>query len=247
MDTRGISETRRIIGLASIAAVFIGALGVTAILAGTSSFELAAGAPLPTATPTVSGETLCGKLSYTMPNPPPTIAQIQQQRYHSCLDAYNTRLTPRPMPALQMTLEARTIVAPTEALPRTMVGVGAILYDTESPLGPLFVVENAWTSEAEGKRYEVYAGARREEGPPQPRDSLHGFVSVWVWDMATGDVLNQGAYLELPTAHGPLKIVGAQAQQLALQTDDGATYYFDVPKGSFVAAFDTPAPPPPTK
>ncbi|MCL4393903.1 MAG: hypothetical protein M1482_03690 [Chloroflexi bacterium] len=226
-----------------LVATFLCATGVTTILAVTSGADLfAVGAPQPT-TPTIAGETLCAKLINLIPNAPPAMAQNQQKRYQACLDAYNTRLTPHPVSARQQTFEApHTLNAPTLYIPRTPAGAGAIVDKSGWPLGPLYVIENSWVFEAQGKRYEVFAGARREEGPPQPTDSMQGFISVWVWDMASGNLLNEGSYLELPVKKGPLKIVSGQGQQLVLQTDDGTKFYFDLPKRSFIAALDTPTP-----
>lgn len=68
--------------------------------------------------------------------------------------------------------------APTADIPRTPAGAGTILDHSASPLGPLNVIENSWVMENSGTTTQVFVGARREEGPPQPRSAMQGIVVV---------------------------------------------------------------------
>ncbi|MBI5034202.1 MAG: hypothetical protein HZB51_27085 [Chloroflexi bacterium] len=141
-----------------------------------------------------------------------------------------------PVPARVMTFEApHTFFAPTAVVPRTPAGVGTILDHPASPLGPFYEIENSWVFEVPGKTYQVFAGAKREEGPPQPRNAKQGIVVVWVWG-SEGITLPDGGYYYMPIKKGPVKIVGAQGQRLVLKTDDGATFYFDFPSRRFVSS-----------
>ena len=206
-----------------------------------NSDVLAAVTTVRSATPVaVSGETLCSRFinANVDPTVSPILYEAQQRRYQACLADYNTRLTPKPMSARQMTVEApRTIFAPTSVFPRTPAGAGTIIDDSASPMGPMYVIENSWLYETNVIRYGVFAGARREEGPPQPRITLQGIVSVWVWALS-GEPYpgGQGGTYNTPSKKGPVRIVGAQGQRLILKTDDGTTLYFDFPSRRFVSS-----------
>jgi hypothetical protein len=236
-----ISRHHRFLGLAlGLALTFVllaGIVGLVTVLAPAAGSELLGAIPPQAAvTPTVSGETQCAKLYPLDGRGSAAAQQAQQKRYDACVQAYNTRLTPKPALPLQLTLEApRTIFAPTAVVPRTPAGAGTILESGASPLSSMYVIENSWISEANGRKYLVFSGAEREEGPPQPRSTMQGIVVVWVSTLS-GQGLHEGGYFSTPVEKGPVRIVGAQGQRLILQADDGTTFYFDVASYRFVSS-----------
>ncbi len=239
--TLPLSHHHKILGLAlGLALTFMllaGIMGLVAVLAPAAGSELLGAAPpQAAATPTVSGETQCAKLYPLDGRGSAAAQQAQQKRYDACVQAYNTRLTPKPVPARRLTLEApHTIVAPTAVVPRTPAGAGTILDNGASPLGSLYDIENSWVFETQDRIYSVYAGARREEGHPQPKSAMQGVVFVQVYT-PSGDYLPGGGMFDVPVKNGgSVKIVGAQGQRLILKTDNGTTFYFDVPTRQFVS------------
>jgi hypothetical protein len=237
-----ISRRSKILGFAfglTLTFVLLAAItGLVAVLAPAAGSELLGAAPQG-ATPTVSGEVQCAKLYPLDGRGSAAAQQSQKKRYDACVQAYNTRLTPKPVLPLQLTLEApRTIFAPTAVVPRTPAGAGTILESGASPLSSMYVIENSWVFETQDRIYSVYAGGQAEEGPPQPRSAMQGLVSVWVWK-PNGEPFpgGDGGTYDVPVKNGgSVKIVGAQGQRLILKTDNGTTYYFDLPTRQFVSA-----------
>ncbi len=151
MNTRPVSRHYKNLGLVLTFVLLGGIIGLVAVLAPAAGSELLGAAP-PGVTPTVSGEVQCAKL-YPLDRRGSAIAQqAQQKRYDACVQAYNTRLTPKPVPALQLTLEApKTVFAPTSVVRRTPAGAGTILDNGASPLGAMFVIENSWVFETQDR------------------------------------------------------------------------------------------------
>ncbi len=248
MNHRRISGPYTITGSAlSLASTFVllaTILGLVAVFAPAAGSELL-GAASPGVTPTISGEVQCAKVYPLDGRGSAAAQQSQKKRFDACVQAYNTRLTPKPVLPLQLTLEApKTVFAPTSVVPRTPAGAGTILESRASPLSSMYVIENSWVFETQDRIYSVYAGGHAEEGPPQPRSRMQGIISVWVWKQ-NGEpfVGGGGGTYDVPVKKGgPVRIVGAQGQRLILKTDNGTTYYF-VPTRQFVSGLATTATP----
>ncbi len=243
------SRKQKVLGLALTLLILSGAFGLAAVLAPAAGSDPLAGAnAAPAVTPTISGEEICAKNAILDPRLPPEKLRLEQQHYQDCVRSYNTRLTPKPMPpAVQTMLAPRTWNFPTAVVPRTPAGAGTILdLPGEASFGPMYRIENSWVFETQDKKYMVFAGARREEGNPQSKREMQGIVIVQAW-MTNGESLPEGGMFNVPVKNGgSVKIVGAQGQRLILKTDDGATFYFDLPTRQFVSnlsATATPAKP----
>jgi hypothetical protein len=244
MNSHLSSRKQKVLALALTLLILSGAFGLAAVLAPAAGSGPLAGAPPAAAvTPTISGEELCAKNAILDPRLPPEKLRLEQRRYQDCVQSYNTRLTPKPVPPAVLTLVApRTWVAPTPVFQRTPAGAGTILdYQSPAVFGPMYAIENSWVFETQDKKYMVSAGARREEGHPQPKSAMQGIVSVQVWT-TNGDFVPEGGMFNVPVKNGgSVKIVGAQGQRLILKTDNGTTYYFDLPLRRFVSSLtDTP-------
>ncbi len=239
MNSHLSSREQKVLTLALTLLILIGGFGLVAIPAPLGVSGLLAGAPeAAAATPTISGEELCAKNVILDPRLPPEKLRLEQRRYQDCVQSYNTRLTPKPMsPAVQTLVAPRTWVAPTPVFQRTPAGAGTILdYTSPAVFGPMYAIENSWVLDTQDKRYMVSAGARREEGHPQPKSATQGVVIVQVWTRS-GDFLPEGGMFNVPVKNGrSVKIVSAQGQRLILKTDNGTTFYFDLPARQFVSS-----------
>ncbi len=145
MSSRPLSRNFKTLGLVTTL-VLACILGFVAVFAPAAGSEFLRAAPPPAAvTPTVSGEVQCAKVYPLDGRGSAAAQQSQKKRFDACVQAYNTRLTPKPVLPLQLTLEApRTIFAPTAVVPRTPAGAGTILESGASPLSSMYVIENSW-------------------------------------------------------------------------------------------------------
>ncbi len=192
------------------------------------------------ATPDLSPETLCGKAFPFLSDQriPPEKRIYWEAEYQRCVQsskvaAATSAQTPdfskRPKP--QGTMGP----GPTAVLPRRPAGVGTIIDSDVSPLSSDYSIENSWYAEIQGKLIQVFAGARREEGPPKSRNTWQGVVVIWV-TTPSGAVLPEGSTHNTLARVGPVKIVDVQGQRLVLKAEAGSTFYFDVPSRRFVSS-----------
>lgn len=242
-----LSSWQRLLGailsLLSVS-IFFAAVIVLSPVAGSSPGSSAI--IVSTATPLFSAESLCDqafplRLDTSIA---PEKRTFQETEYQRCVQARKSAEAGSPQtpdfsnrPSPKATFGA----APTAVVPRTTAGAGTILESDASPLGPLYVIENSWVFETQGRKYQVYAGAQREEGPPQSRNTMQGIVVVWVW-ANDGNPMSGGGTYNVPSKKGPVRIVGAQGQRLILKTDDSSTFYFDVPARRFVSSLTESVP-----
>jgi hypothetical protein len=201
----------------------------------------AAALAAPTGSP-LSPESVCGRAFPLRLETriPAEKRAFQEAEYQRCVQARKTAAAAPPKTpdfSLKPKPQATFSGGATMVVPRTPAGAGTILDDDSSPLGSLYVIENSWFFETQGKRYQVYAGAQRQEGPPQARNAMQGIVAVWVWK-PNGEVFTggDGGIYNVPGKKGPVRITGAQGQRLILNTDDGTTFYFDLPSRRFVSS-----------
>ncbi|MEW5719109.1 MAG: hypothetical protein AB1817_10810 [Chloroflexota bacterium] len=191
-------------------------------------------------TPDLSPETLCGKAFPFLSDQriPPEKRAFWEAEYQKCVQARRAAAaapaqTPdfskRPKPQGTMGL------GPTAVLPRKPAGTGTIIDSDVSPLSSDYSIENSWYAETQGKLIQVFAGARREEGLPKPRNTWQGVLVIWVTTLS-GAVLPEGSTHNTPARVGSVKITDAQGQRLVLKVEDGSTFYFDVPARRFVSS-----------
>ncbi len=118
---------------------------------------------------------------------------------------------------------------------RRPAGAGNIVTDFVPPFPPMsYVITSLWYEDAGDQRIFVYAGALRDN-PGETSSASQGVVIVVVQTLDGGALPGGGTYLA-PGKTGPLHIVDANGERLALQSDSGARYYFDVPTRQFVAS-----------
>jgi hypothetical protein len=130
---------------------------------------------------------------------------------------------PSPAPATVTTMPA----------PRQPAGAGNIVTDFVPPFPAMtHVITTMWYEDASGKRIFVYAGALRDS-PGTNSPASQGVVIVVVQTPEGGALPGGGTYLA-PGKTGPLRIIGASGERLALKSDSGATLYFDVSTRQFV-------------
>jgi hypothetical protein len=132
---------------------------------------------------------------------------------------------PSPVPATS---------APAQ-IPHKPAGAGNIVTDFVPPFPAMtHVITSMWYEDVSGKRIFVYAGALRDN-PGTNSPASQGVVIVVVQTPEGGALPGGGTYLA-PGKTGPLRIVGASGERLALKSDSGATLYFDVSTRAFVAS-----------
>lgn len=132
---------------------------------------------------------------------------------------------PSPVPANATTVPA----------PRRPAGAGNIVTDFVPPFPAMtHVITSLWYEDVSGKRIFVYAGALRDN-PGTNSPASQGAVIVVVQTLEGGALPGGGTY-RAPGKTGPLHIVDANEGRLVLQSDGGATLYFDVSTRAFVAS-----------
>lgn len=132
-------------------------------------------------------------------------------------------------------------------LASTPVGAGYIAAIVP-PFRMEFALENAWYELTDGgkTRIEVYAGSVPGPGGEYTEQ---GEVMIVIWQISGGEIriIHTSRHLT-PTESGPVTIVGAEGEQLILQSTKGTVFYFDVPSRQFVPSLAwispiaTPAP-----
>jgi hypothetical protein len=106
----------------------------------------------------------------------------------------------------------------------TIAGVGLITTKLGSPVSPAsFSASNAWMETTSSGRIVAYAGAYAS-------DSTQGVIIV---SERAGTIRN---WFPTPVKAGKLTITGAQGERLILGSDNGTTFYFDVPGRMFVSS-----------
>src|SRR5258706_5035960 len=152
--------------------------------------------------------------------------QIQQE----------AELTPIPSGTVWSFPPATFTPGPTEPPPpSTPAGVGFIIDpDREDSLSKLMTVTvvSSWYADIDGQYISVFAGS-------DYNDPSQGAIFVAI----NGSLLppESGKFLT-PDRSGPVHIVGAQGERLILRSDQGKTYYFDVPGRRFTTSLTDSAP-----
>ena len=120
--------------------------------------------------------------------------------------------------------------------PATPAGDGVIFDMSRPGLGKLMGVNfiNTWYAEIGDRQFSVFAGSDYS-------DPTQGMVYVSVFT-ADGSELRDGGYYPTATHSGAVHIVGAQGQRLILLSEDGETFYFDVPGQQFTASLTESVP-----
>ena len=132
---------------------------------------------------------------------------------------------PTPVPATS---------APAQ-VPRRSAGAGNIVTDFAPPFPAMsHVITSMWYADSGGTRLIVYAGALRDEPGAQAAAS-QGVVIVLA-QTTQGDRLPGGGTYLAPGKTGPLHIADANGLRLVLQSDNGATLYFDVSTRQFASS-----------
>ena len=167
-------------------------------------------------------------LSASPPGYPPakrTLEASVEQTRVAALKTPQPPLGPSPAPVT-------TTPAP---IPRRPAGAGNIVTDFVPPFPAMsYVITSLWYEDAGNQRIFVYAGALRDN-PGTNAPASQGVVIVVVQTLDGGAQPGDGTY-RAPGRTGPLRIVDANGERLALQSDSGARYYFDVATRQFVAS-----------
>jgi len=122
---------------------------------------------------------------------------------------------------------------PSIALPHRAAGNGTIVETRQAKVSPTeFLGQNRWVEQVGNAGIAVYAGASRS-------DPTQGVVVVSVEGK---DPLTRppaglvGGTYPTPTRAGAVHVVDATGERLTLAAANGATFIFDVPSRSYVAA-----------
>lgn len=154
--------------------------------------------------------------------PPEKQAPLQRD-FEARLRALNSTPLPgatKPMPTLE---PGKT---PYASIPQKPAGSGAIVEDGPPPFcGTCFVMTNMWYEIVSGKNIRVYAGALPDNPGVSSQPASQGMVIVW----------GEGNY-PTPIKVGPVRVVDARGERLILQSENGTTFYFDVPARRFVGS-----------
>jgi hypothetical protein len=120
-------------------------------------------------------------------------------------------------------------------VPRRPAGVGNIVTDFVPPFPAMsHVITSMWYADTGDTRLIAYAGALRDD-PGAQATASQGVVIVVVQTIQGAGLPGGGTYLA-PGKTGPLRIVDANGTRLVLQSDSGATLYFDVTTRQFAPA-----------
>ncbi len=120
-------------------------------------------------------------------------------------------------------------------VPRKPAGAGNIVTDFVPPFPAMsHLITSMWYEDEIDRRIVVYAGALRDS-PGADSPASQGVVIVAVQTLEGAALPGGGTYLA-PGKTGPLHIVGANGGRLVMQSDSGATLYFDVSTRQFVAS-----------
>ncbi len=234
----GVSRKRKIAGFI----LAVGLLSIGIAFASFLGFGLFAIAPSQQRLSAEEGEAFCAKQYALDPKLPPKEFQARQTAYQACLAAYYKQQTPKLNNAINEIVQlTHTVVVTRPEEHQTPAGAGKILdLSGGAELGPFYNIENSWLAESQGKVYQVFAGARREEGPPQLRSEMQGMITVWVRGSDFNPLPGSCGH-ELPINNGPLRIADAMGLRLILRLDDGTTFYFDVPTCRFISNLNAPS------
>ena len=120
-------------------------------------------------------------------------------------------------------------------IPKSPAGAGNIVTDFVPPFPAMsHVITSMWYEDETDQRIVVYAGALRDI-PGTDSPASQGVVIVTVQTLEGAASPGGGTYLA-PGKTGPLHIVGANGGRLVVQSDGGATLYFDVSARQFVSS-----------
>lgn len=120
-------------------------------------------------------------------------------------------------------------------IPRRPAGAGNIVTDFVPPFPAMsHVITSMWYEDTGATRIIVYAGALRDN-PSVEASTSQGVVIVVVQTTEGAALPGGGTYLA-PGKTGPLHIVDANGGRLVLQSDNGATLYFDVSTRQFASS-----------
>ena len=120
-------------------------------------------------------------------------------------------------------------------VPRRPAGAGNIVTDFVPPFPAMsHVITSMWYADSGGTRVIVYAGALRDE-PGVQASASQGIVIVVVQTIQGASSSGGGTYTA-PGKTGPLRITDANGERLVLQSDNGATLYFDVTTRQFASS-----------
>ena len=164
-------------------------------------------------------------------SPPGTLPPVKQTLEASIEQTrVAASLKPQPPPGPSPVPAADT-PAP---IPRRPAGAGNIVTDFVPPFPAMtHIITSMWYAETGDTRLIVYAGALRDN-PGAEASASQGVVIVVVQTLQ-GTGLPGGGTYPAPGKSGPLRIVDANGERLALQSENGATLYFDVPTHQFVS------------
>jgi hypothetical protein len=95
------------------------------------------------------------------------------------------------------------------------------------------VITSMWYAETGDTRLIAYAGALRDN-PGTQVSASQGVVIIVVQTTQGAGLPGSGTYTS-PGKTGPLRIVDANGERLVLESESGATLYFDVPTRQFVS------------
>ncbi len=115
--------------------------------------------------------------------------------------------------------------------PSTPAGAGIIIDSLPTAsIGKLIGVRiaNLWSEETGDRKIIVYAGS-------DWNDDAQGIIFVAQVTLS-GDILPDGGYYITPDKTGALRIISAEGERLTLLSQNGDTYYFDVPGQTFVSS-----------
>ncbi len=117
---------------------------------------------------------------------------------------------------------------------RRPAGAGFIVTDFVPPFPAMsHVITSMWYEPAAAQNTIVYAGALRDN-PGVSSAASQGVVIVQIERL--DHTLVSSSTLATPARVGPVRITGAQGERLVLQSDNGSTFYFDVPSRQFVSS-----------
>jgi hypothetical protein len=165
-----------------------------------------------------------------VPSPPPTASradlppELELQRLMQVREATRSALLTN---VPQETIGPEWVPSPwawSTPLPIAMglvrsAGAGEITEDGQVAFySSLFSIKNQWYAEINGQRIGVYAGSSKS-------DSAQGLLIV---DVRPDNSMTASGVYSSPLQAGPLRIVGAQAQQLIVTSRSNAMFVFDL-------------------
>jgi hypothetical protein len=218
----------------NLVAAFV-VLVVVALLSMHAPSTVGSTAPTPPPTTGSKAETYCAHVTMQ------TELDIPQYKRDALLPAYlkcvgSLNATAGTSAKAPPTIHATPVVA--SGIPRRVAGAGTIVDYGGGRFPSSLVFKNEWNEKLTDRLIRVYAlteMADPQTGLELPRP-WQGVLWVDVVTLDESGHLDGGGIYKTPTKAGVIQIVDAVGQRLVVQTDNGTTFYFDIPSRRFVSS-----------